>query len=215
MVEFDSNIDIHTENEYAFRWSCSNGYIDVAKWLLKLDSNINIHICNDYAFRYSCGNGHLHVAKWLLNLDKNIDISAYYNEAFLNSCSRGHLDVVKWLINRVVNINENTKTAFQKSCNSHIDVAKLSIKSFPNIDSHSYNHAFQCSCAEGHIQIAKWLIEFNPDINIRDFYHYVFRSSCSRGHYNVAKWLTTICSKYEIKQKYGKPRCYYNGKPIN
>jgi hypothetical protein len=31
-----NNINIHIDDEYAFRWSCINGHLKVAKWLIKL-----------------------------------------------------------------------------------------------------------------------------------------------------------------------------------
>ena len=67
------DINIHAIDEYAFRLSCENGHIEVAKWLIELSQYknfglINIHANNEYAFRYSCANGQLEVAKWLIEL---------------------------------------------------------------------------------------------------------------------------------------------------
>ena len=63
------NIDIHAEDEYAFRYSCYNGNLLIAKWLIEIFPNIDIHAYNEFAFRYSCIYNHLEVAKWLINLD--------------------------------------------------------------------------------------------------------------------------------------------------
>ena len=94
--EENPNIDIHEIYEYAFRWSCLCGRLEVAKWLWSLNQNINIHANNEYTFRQSCEFGHLEVAKWLLSLNQNIDIHAK-NEAFRRSCERGRLKFAKWL----------------------------------------------------------------------------------------------------------------------
>jgi hypothetical protein len=60
------SIDIHADNEYAFRLSCGYGNIEVAKWLWEISNkSIDIHAENEYAFIWSCVNGHLDVAKWL------------------------------------------------------------------------------------------------------------------------------------------------------
>ena len=40
-------------NDYAFRYSCINGHIEIAKWLYSL-GGVDIHANNDDAFRYSC-----------------------------------------------------------------------------------------------------------------------------------------------------------------
>ena len=54
-------INIHANNEEAFRMSCKNGEIEVAKWLIEISKEngdmINIHANNEEAFRLSCGNG--------------------------------------------------------------------------------------------------------------------------------------------------------------
>ncbi len=96
--EWKHIIDIHYDNEYAFRWSCKNGYLDLVKWLWKIsDEKIDIHADNEYAFRWSCKNGYLDVAKWLLELffdekyhNERLDIYGYtkYINAMRNRNTR-------------------------------------------------------------------------------------------------------------------------------
>ena len=45
-------VNIHANNDDAFRWSCDNGNIEIAKWLYSL-GGVNIHANNDYVFKYS------------------------------------------------------------------------------------------------------------------------------------------------------------------
>jgi hypothetical protein len=78
----NNKIDIHDYNECAFRVSCNNGHLDVAKWLLSLESvhgKIDIHAINDCTLRWSCCSNRLDVVKWLLSLDKfNNDLVDHY-----------------------------------------------------------------------------------------------------------------------------------------
>lgn len=64
-------IDIHADNEYAFRWACENGHIDIVKMLIKMaqtETPINIRACNDYAFVWSCNKGQDEIATLLCEL---------------------------------------------------------------------------------------------------------------------------------------------------
>lgn len=67
-----NNINIHVDDEHAFRTSCKNGYLEIAKLLYQygLDTGnpINIRVLNDDAFKQSCKKGHLGTAKWLETL---------------------------------------------------------------------------------------------------------------------------------------------------
>jgi len=61
------NINIHSTRDFAFRHSCENGHIDVAKWLYSL-GNIDIHAKNNHAFIMLDANKHYSVHKWLVSL---------------------------------------------------------------------------------------------------------------------------------------------------
>jgi ankyrin repeat protein len=108
IFRYHLKIDIHANNEGAFRWSCCDGHIDVAKFLIDLGENhgyykINIHAHNEYAFRWSCINGHIDVAKFLIDLGENygynkIDIHADNDYAFRQSCYNEHIEVANFLI---------------------------------------------------------------------------------------------------------------------
>jgi len=69
-------VNIHANDESAFRWSCGNGHMDVAKWLVSL-GGVNINVFDGIAFQLSCKNGHLDVAKWLISLGVNINKNIY------------------------------------------------------------------------------------------------------------------------------------------
>ena len=61
-------VDIHVGGEYAFRWACGNGHLDVAQWLVGL-GGVDIHAFDEYAFRRACANGYLECARALVGLD--------------------------------------------------------------------------------------------------------------------------------------------------
>lgn len=109
LIKYGNNnnlpVDIHYNNDEAFRFSCQRGDLESAKWLIgysnKINSKININARDEYAFRYACFNGHLEVAKWLVEygkeIDSPIDIHADRRYAMYRSFHRGQFKVVEWL----------------------------------------------------------------------------------------------------------------------
>jgi len=111
------NINLHTGDEWAFRWACKKGHIEVAKWLFEQDPKIDIHACSEWAFQGACENGHMEVAKWLFELDHKhrVDIHKYNELAFRLTCRNGHLEVAKWLIelDHKIDIHVNDNEVFK------------------------------------------------------------------------------------------------------
>ena len=78
-------INIHMDNEGAFRLSCANGHTEIAKYLIEIENQpshqqINIHADDEYAFRWSCENGHIETVKYLIELANQPGMSPIPND---------------------------------------------------------------------------------------------------------------------------------------
>ena len=210
-------IDIHVIDEYAFRYSCETSHLNVAQWLIDLSrepgfSLIDIHACNDAAFNWSCLKGRVNVAEWLIDLSKQpgftlIDIHARNENAFVLSCREGHINMAQWLfdLSRGVEIRD-------ANLQSNLPFQEQGKKPrFTLIDIHAGNEdAFRLACKEGHINVAKWLIELSKSneagfrlINIHAQNDYAFVETCtqlrmSKAHIDTAKWLIELGKQQEF-----------------
>jgi ankyrin repeat protein len=185
--ENNSNINISSDNELAFRVACENGHFEIAKWLLSISPNIDIHTKDSYAFCYSCESGYLEIAKWLFSLNPNISLYDY-ECSFCYSCESGQFEVVKWLFS----IN-------------------------PNLNISNYReYAFRYACKNGHLEVVKWLLSIKPDINISIKDNYAFCYACENDHLELAKWFTQLDYKYciEIDEDDDKIVSYYISKSL-
>jgi hypothetical protein len=59
-------------------------------------------------------------------------------------------------------------------------------------------HAFQHACAKGHLEVAQWLLQVKPDLNISADNESAFRTACSNGHLEVAQWLLQVKPNIDI-----------------
>lgn len=92
-----SNINIHYEDEYAFRLSD----LENQKWLMTLDSNIDVNAKNESAFYYACYNNNIEQVEWLLNFDidiynvlkKNFYYNIYNNDKFIKLLINNGIDI--------------------------------------------------------------------------------------------------------------------------
>ena len=95
-------LDVHVNNEEAFRWACANNHDTLVQFLLELteDQKIDIKIENEYAFRISCNNGFVKIVKLLLKVkdDRKIINNHNFQYSLELACQNGHYEVVKLLL---------------------------------------------------------------------------------------------------------------------
>ena len=109
------------------------------------------------------------------------------------SCIHGQLDVVKWLLCLDKSSKIDVKDSFKNACiNGHEKIAKFILdKNQSIIDLIDLGYIFLCLSENGHLNIAKWLIN-NKNINIYHHSDISFIKSCKNGHLKMAKWLITL-----------------------
>jgi len=69
-------INIHAWDDYALRWSASNGNINVVKFLV--ENGADIHAMDDETLRWSAENGHIDVVKFLVENGADIHVENDY-----------------------------------------------------------------------------------------------------------------------------------------
>lgn len=119
------------KEETVFREACLQGYLDTAKWVLKLKPNVKIgrdvlgltlyfyrfeiakwlttiRTNYDYqeAFRCAYLTNQLEAVQWLLEIKPDIDISALDHHAFRCACIRKNLAMATWIQSLKPNIYE-------------------------------------------------------------------------------------------------------------
>lgn len=168
--------------DYAFRYMCIDGFIEMAKYLWKRSNEtINIHADNEFIFRKVCLYAKPEIAKWLWEISKHsIDLHIEMDDAFLNcfpTCDKWstemnalefvkHFEIAKWLweiSNGSINIREQCE------------------------------YAFRTCCHNGQLEMAKWLWETSKGrINLHACREYAFNKACVNEHFHIVRWLWKI-----------------------
>ena len=65
LLYYLNEVDIKSEDNYAFRWACRCGHIKVVKLLLPYLSGADIKSRNNEAFLYACKGGYTEIVKLL------------------------------------------------------------------------------------------------------------------------------------------------------
>jgi len=181
----NAEIDISANNEQAFRWACTNGHLEVAKWLWEIKPTIDITADDGYAFRGACTSCHVEVIKWLYKLyseNTNIIITRISMDiilAFMSACRKGHLEILKWILIEAPYRKENF---YDKNyVDDHLK------------DYISDDGAFRIACDYGRLEVAKWVVEeFNPTIDISSNNNKAFINACKNGNLEIAEWLQSL-----------------------
>ena len=212
---------LHAQDNWAFRWACEHGHLEVAKWLWGIcseqEQSSMLHADDDNAFRFACWEGHLEVAKWLWKVcpdeDKKQMLHAKDNSAFQWACKKGHLEIAQWLWAICSDQEQSTMLhvdndyAFRWVCyNGHIETAKwlwsiCSEQEQPSMLHADDDYAFRWACEHGYFKLAEWLWKVCPDEDKKQMLHtqddWAFRLACEHGHLEIAQWLWKVCPDEE------------------
>lgn len=169
---YDKDSSVMTEE--SFNWCCSNGHLDLAKWMLEVSPGLvnrpswSLGIVCQYGhldilqwlltiypitgggglFFTSCVFGNLDIAKYLLELDSNfLNAAMPVLDIFVIVCENGHLAVARWLWELLPPSNSNPISNADKMHNAHFE---LCIGNVLN------------RCNGKHDEIVRWLVEVSP-----------------------------------------------------
>ena len=204
--ESDKELDVL---KHAFIFTCKNGHLEVAQWLLSVISDVYPKIeyrwdpkkVNEYgrcAFKIACKNNQLEIAKWLVsiildNVKRDSHGSLWYpfhiTDGLLNACMKGYIDIVKWILT------------------DNLQYINMYIRGYERYDElyYYYGVAFRTACEYGHLELVKWLVSVKPNIKFSfsneifpPYYSDALRFACENGHLEVAKWLISIESEVVV-----------------
>jgi hypothetical protein len=100
-MTIDGKINIYADFNNAFVYSCANGHLEVAKWLMTIDRDIAHGVGSGWAGPYSCRNGHLEVVKWLWVHTNGFHLNGDRTHEFKYACAGYQTEIIKFLMNRV------------------------------------------------------------------------------------------------------------------
>lgn len=172
--------------EMGFLYSCKNGYLETAKWLLKIYPDIDIRWQDDHAFCLACIYGRLEIVKWLwVKSNHTINLHTNGNLPFAEACAGKKLTIVLWLWNKFKEINKPIDIEYFTT-----DTWICIVQSFPWL------------CSNGLFEIAKWAYDQTERTGYFDLYgenHGAFSGACKNGHLEIVKWLCQIEPRYRYQ----------------
>lgn len=198
--------------EYCFCYTCENGLLNIAKFILLLKPNINISADNEYPFCKACQNGYIDVAKWLLSIKPNINISTDNEYSFCLACYNGHLEIAKWLleIKPTINIYIDDNYSFVHACNNgHIEVAEWLYSKFLIHGKFDFKNIDVILLINNNIEktsLAEFLFSIIPEkyISLPEWED-IFISACSKNKLAFAKFIYKKIKNINIYIKNNEP----------
>ena len=183
------HINIHACSETIFSTACSDGNLELAKWLIEIDTNDSFGIFeSDENMVLSTINSNNKLTEFLLDTE---EAHKYY----------------KMNHNSIENLNEIFGKLVQSCCkNGGIDLLKKIIDIVHqyginlNTDS-SLDHGFISCCVRGRIAMAQVILEESGTIRIDSEDFKCIIESIKYCKHAMTKWLINLCIK--DKNKYG------------
>lgn len=108
------------------------------------------------------------------------------NEALYISCKNGDLDCLKSILSQHQNVNLSEYLLTISIIHGHINIVRYLIDNNIINSTKNYDDCIKYACANGHLQIVKYLINF---INNNDVINKSFEFACRHGHLDIVIFL--------------------------
>ena len=191
---------MRTKNDLAFCIACTNGNLDIVKFIADNNAVLGVDANNNEAFRNACRNGHFEIVTWLVREPRFgyiVNICDKSNEAFCMACANGHMRIAMWLVvyfGDVTIITANNNEALRLACaNGHTNIVIWLTKHKRIVDASIKNEeAFRMACAGGHVDIASIIFHYNPRLNIFANQNEVRNTAIQTGNEPIIRLLDNI-----------------------
>jgi hypothetical protein len=157
---FKASIDLHCQDDDAFKKACKNSHTEVLDYLIKFPNfvkNINNNKHIYYAFQQALISENIPIAKYIHSLMKKN--SNYHNvlyDGFTNSCYRGKLESVKYLLTEP-SIDRTSRNNWL----THLSGTQPTLLA-------GFIAACEGSGGDGHVNIVKYLTSLEPKLNFNE-----------------------------------------------
>ena len=164
-------VDVHAEDEAAFRKACWYNHESVVRLLLELEGErrIDVHAKDEYAFRWACHEGKESIVRLLLALegDRQVDVHAdndYGREtSFRVACRFGYESIVRLLLglegDRKIDVNAEGDCYIKDH-----DSEREKDDDYDEVE--GAPSAFGWACEEGHESVVRLLLDLEGDQRI-------------------------------------------------
>ena len=175
----------------AFRIVCSNGFTEMAEWMLSTYKEICVDRLNNKLFNYACMFNHVEIAKLLYKSELLFDSNSL-KTLFINVAQKGNIDVMDWMYDTIEYVSkiiyyDDTITTIASLCSFEVIRWMLQRKpSIINVES-QITKIFSEACEKKDEELIAYLI------SIPNFFSKVTKKSCFSkayyyGNYSAVKY---------------------------
>lgn len=185
----------------AFQGAVTNGYLHIAKYLIRRHPNKDLLRLDNYYLTQACVGGHLDLVKYLSSLGADFR-GLYDKDALGNAAANGHLSIVKYLVSLDKRIFLDMNYALQLAAGEgHLDIVKYLMSSGAQIiteDEGPFTDEnegpFITAAANGHFHVVKYFVDIfmKTDVTVADVARDGLIPVASNGHLDMIKYLQSL-----------------------
>jgi ankyrin repeat protein len=178
-----------------FLKACVNGHLETAKWLYTVEGRF--YTSKNSLLIGVCMNNQLEVLQWLYKIDPQIlSRPQLMVDVTENALIKKYFELSNWLLDFQPYMFN--KLFYSMCAKNHIETVKYMYGICPEYSLLNYFSAFCSACSGGSLEIAKWILEIHPELDISASNEYAFCCACENNHIEIVKWLFEINPTMDI-----------------